>query len=126
MRKNLVDILFLLLILYVFKTWFLLNPLSSGDWSFNFPQTLKSFTIFPYIWSWTGFVTGLGGNIAFFLGLSTYFSSTANILSNFFNIPWVLIEKFVWFWPFLMKSKLKDLRKMQYFLLVQLQNLSSS
>jgi len=104
MRKNLVDILFLLLILYVFKTWFLLNPLSSGDWSFNFPQTLKSFTIFPYIWSWTGFVTGLGGNIAFFLGLSTYFSSTANILSNFFNIPWVLIEKLVWFWPFLMIS----------------------
>src|SRR3989344_5497997 len=104
MRKKLVDLLFLLLILYVFKTWFLLNPLSSGDWSFNFRQTLKSFTIFPYTWSWTGFVTGLGGNTSFFLGLSTYFSSTANILSNFFNIPWVLIEKFVWFWPFLMIS----------------------
>ena len=83
MKKKIVDLLFLLLILYVFKTWFLLNPLSSGDWSFNSPETIKSFTIFPYIWSWKGFVTGLGGNIAFFLGLSTSFSSTANILSNF-------------------------------------------
>ncbi len=104
MRKNIANILFLLLILYVFKAWFILNPLSSGDWSFNFPQTLKSFTIFPYAWSWTGFVTGLGGNTTFLLALSTYFSSTANISSNFFNIPWLLIERLIWFWPFLAVS----------------------
>ncbi len=94
---------FILLTLTVFKNWFFLNPLSSGDWSYNFSESIKTFTIFPYSWFFN-LNAGLGGTSLFILSLSSYFLFTTSFLFNFFKIPWVLIERLVWFWPFLLIS----------------------
>ncbi len=96
-------ILFLLLIFFCFRSWFSFFPLSSGDWSYKFPETIGGFTLYPYAWD-VGYSNGLGGTTIFLLALNTYFLSTISILFNYFNIPWIIIERIVWFWPFLIIS----------------------
>ncbi len=96
-------ILFLLLIFFCFRSWFSFFPLSSGDWNYKFPEMIRGFTLYPYAWD-AVFFNGLGGNKVFLLSLNTYYLATISILFNFFHIPWVLIERLVWFWPFLIIS----------------------
>ncbi len=94
----------LLLIFIVFRNWFSLNPLSAGDWGYKFSETIGKYPIFPYAWDSTGFSTGLGKIVIFLIGLNSYFLSTTSLLFNNLNIPWVLIERLIWFWPFLFIS----------------------
>jgi hypothetical protein len=89
----------LMLVLIVFKAWFKMDIISSGDWNFRFDEQVRSFTIFPYVWSYLS--GNIGANVSFLLGLNAYFLGTASILSNYFHIPWLLIERLVWFWPYL-------------------------
>lgn len=101
-KKRFFLLLLVLLLLTIFKNWFTFNPLSSGDWNFRFDDQIGNFTLFPYVWS--PLLSSTGGNISFILGLNTYFLSTALILSTYFHIQWLLIERLVWFWPFLIIS----------------------
>lgn len=91
------------IIFLIFKSWFSFNSLSTGDWSYKFAQQINSFSVLPNGWD-NNFVNGLGGNTIFLLPLNTYFLSTTWILFHLLNIPWVIIEKIVWFWPFLIVS----------------------
>lgn len=89
--------------IFVFRLWFTFSPLSSGDWIYNFPESIKSFTVWPYIWQ-VSVNNGFGGNVGPLLGLSLYYFVTSVILSSTFHISWEIIEKIVWFWPFLVLS----------------------
>lgn len=71
----------------IFRDWFLLKPLTSGDWPFLFKETIESFSYTPAL------KTG-----SYFL-LEFFYQSTAKILSNL-GFSWMLIERLVWFWPF--------------------------
>ncbi len=92
--------LILFIIALIFRGWFHLLPLSTGDWSYKFPQTILDFKLYPYAWGPT-FNNGMGGSTIFLLPLNTFFVGSASILFSFFHLPWVLIEKLVWFWPYL-------------------------
>ncbi len=98
-----ISIIFFLLTVIVFKSWFTLLPLSSGDWSYSLNDAIKSFPFFPYVWSFN-FGLGFGGVNSFILALSSYYLFTTSVLFNVFKIPWVLIERLMWFWPFLLIS----------------------
>ncbi|OIP58229.1 MAG: hypothetical protein COX79_02235 [Candidatus Levybacteria bacterium CG_4_10_14_0_2_um_filter_36_16] len=102
-NKNLIYFAFLIVIFIIFKAWFLPLSLSTGDWGYRFPQTIQHFFIYPYSWN-SGFSNGLGGNDIFLLALNTYFSATTSIFFNYLHIPWVIIEKLIWFWPYLAVS----------------------
>jgi hypothetical protein len=96
---------FALLIVIVFKSWFTFSSLSTGDWEYKFPETIKAFTVYPYAWDF-GFGNGLGGNNIFLLALESYFFGTTYLLFNLFHLPWILIERMLWYWPFLIVSSL--------------------
>ena len=86
----------------IFKNWFMPNPLSSGDWTYAFLAASKGFSAYPQVWN-THFFGGLGGAIPFILGLETFFLATSKLLSQL-NLNWILIERLIWFWPYLTLS----------------------
>ena len=88
-----------LIVLFVFKNWLLPVELSAGDWNYKFPETIQSFTLYPYAWS-PIFSNTMGARVISVLALNTYFSTISKILSSL-HIPFVLIERIVWYWPFI-------------------------
>ena len=92
-----------LLFFILFKNWFSNYPLSSGDWAFQYSEQIKNQYLLPIIWDYN-LNSGLGENNSYILGLSWYFHITSFILSSAFQFSWVLIERIVWFWPFLIVS----------------------
>lgn len=93
----------LFLIVTVFNAWFSFTPLSSGDWRYMYQSAVTSLPIFPSSWS-NEFNDGLGGSTLFLLPLQSYFLVTSHIGTSVFGWPWVLLERIVWFWPFLIVS----------------------
>ncbi len=94
---------FVLILFLIFKSWFLPFSLSAGDWGYRFPETIREFASFPFGWD-ANFNNGVGGSIIFLLPLNTYSLATSAIPFNIFHIPWEIIEKLVWFIPFLIVS----------------------
>lgn len=105
MKKNefLLLVFCLLLISVVFRAWFSLYPLSAGDWSFKFLETIRMFHSYPYAWD-MNLGSGFGGNDVFLLALNSYFLASSSLFYKYLNISWVFIERIVWFWPFLVIS----------------------
>jgi len=103
-NKLLLYLLAAVFIALVFKSWFLPFPLSTGDWSYKFPKMISEFNLYPYAWN-TSFGNGFGTNGIFLMALGTYFSTSAAFLYKL-NIPWVFIEKILWYWPFIIVSSL--------------------
>lgn len=93
------SVLYFGLIFLVFKNWFSPNPLSSGDWLYRFPESIQN-PLFPYAWD-PFFNATLGGNTIFLLALNTYFVDTARLLFLLFHTDWNVIERIVWFYPYL-------------------------
>ncbi len=91
-----------LVLILVFRNWFLFYPLSSGDWTYNWLSTINEFAVFPSVWN-THFAGGIGGAIPFILGLETFFLATSKLLS-LLGLSWILIERLIWFWPYLTLS----------------------
>ena len=96
--KAVSTLFFILLILWVFKSWFSFKPVTARDWFFLYPQNLKELSKIPQLWDNQGW-GGLGRfkpyNWSFF-----YFQWPAKILS-LFGLSWPVIEKIIWFWPYL-------------------------
>ncbi len=88
--------LILALILLVSRNWFLSpSSISFGDAGFYFLEQIKEFAFVPFLWS-SG---SLGGttlvlNSFFYLKLPLVFLSV-------FDLPWWLIERLCWYFPFL-------------------------
>ncbi len=105
MKKEFIKSIFIFfaILILIYRQWFSFQMLSGGDWSYKYAATIKEFTLHPYVWHET-FFSGLGSNISFILGIETYFLSTASLIHNVLGFDWVLIERLVWFWPFLIIS----------------------
>lgn len=84
----LLKLFFFAFVLVVFKGWFTIQPLSAGDWSFLFEENIKEFSFLPTI------------RPGVYFPLKFFYQGTAKILSNL-SFSWPLIERLVWFWPFL-------------------------
>jgi len=84
-----------LFVFLIFRSWFALGEISAGDAGFYFPETLKGFPSFPYLW--------VGDGLGSYSSLLYYFSYLVLPLKLLavLGLPWVLIERIVWYWPFL-------------------------
>lgn len=87
-----------LLVVLIFKSWFSNGYLSSGDAPFYYPQNAIQISNFPMLWK----NEGIG-----YYSLQTYpffYMSYAVRILSILNIPFPLIERIIWFFPFIIIS----------------------
>lgn len=94
-----------LFVIFIFRSWFTSFSLSTGDWGYKFPKAIQGFSICPFAWD-VEFHNRLGGSTIFLLALNTYFHAATVFLAEVLHIPWILIEKIMWFWPYIIVSML--------------------
>ncbi len=100
---KIVVLIITLLVIFIFRSWFSLESLSTGDWTFKFPQAISSSPLYFYAWD-ANFSNGMGNNITFLLPLSTYAQLAPAILLKLAGFEWNISEKIVWYFPFLLLS----------------------
>lgn len=96
-------VLVFVVILFAFRAWFYFLPLSTGDWDYKFPQQILTYNFYPSAWKFD-INNGFGTNGLFILPLDTYFQATTLFLFKYLHLPWVLVEKIVWYFPFIIVS----------------------
>lgn len=78
------------IIIGIYHSWFsLIGTLSSGDWPYLYAETIRSQSIIqspPFLW------------------LEPYYRLTAKIGVEYLSLPWELVERIFWFFPFLIFS----------------------
>ena len=90
--KRLFFLLLLIIVLVVFRQWFSFQPISSGDYSFFFEENLHERFSLPFSWK--------EGYQAPFL--NSYLLVFITGLLAKLGLDFVLIERLVWFWLFLL------------------------
>jgi hypothetical protein len=101
--KNLIFVIFIFLILLVFRNWFSDSLLSSGDWSYFYREAIKEENIFSL---WESRFDGMGKSNIPTLWIHSYFSVTVKSLAF---MSWELYERIFWYSPFLLVSALSSL-----------------
>lgn len=97
--RRISQVLFFLLLVAIFTSWFKTSPLSAGDWHYFFTSSLRGFV--PGVWAWDfSYGNGTGGNDIFLLGLNSYFLNGSFLFLTIFHFPWWLTERLMWYLPF--------------------------
>lgn len=104
-----VKILICLLILILFRNWFLFGNLSSGDWIFYFPKSINE--ILPFA-LWDTRHMGMGASKLPTLWLEAYFTTTIQLAKI---VPWVVYERLFWHFPTLIFSFVSSFYLSRYF-----------
>ena len=93
-------LLLLFFVLLVFKVWFSLSFVDGGDFPFFGYSTIP---LLPYAWGnlLTG---GLGESSSSLLWAIMQFTIPLVIFGKILHLPWVLIERFAYLYPFLILS----------------------
>jgi len=94
-RELILGIFLALLIFFVFKSWFSFGLITSGDWGFFYFQNLRERLPMPLLWSNDGL-----GRVSIYHWVTLYFNLLISFLASL-RLPWPIIEKFIWPWPFL-------------------------
>jgi hypothetical protein len=96
-------VLIIATIFFVYRSWFVFLPLSTGDWPYLFPQAI--YEVVPSS-SWSGLFTfELGETTVPRLWFSIYASSLVKIA---LLIPWPIFERIIWFFPYVLLSFLSS------------------
>lgn len=87
-------------IAWTYRAWFTAGvPLTAGDWGIQYPEAMRLFPLVPQAWN-TQFGGGMGGNDLFLLALNTYYYTPIALLYRVIHVPWIWIERFLWYGPF--------------------------
>ncbi len=91
-----------LIVLVVYRGWFLAPEIIGGDWPYYFAETVKEKAFPPPVWVyWAS--NGLGG-IDPVRGLHAFESFLAVVGTQWFGLPWPVVYKIGWFGLFLVLS----------------------
>lgn len=97
-RSSVQTLLYLLVILIIFRPWFSQDLLSGGDWIYLFPKAIEEITPFS---AWDSTFNGMGQSIIPTLWHQSY-SFTALKAGSI--LPWFLYERIFWFIPYIVFS----------------------
>src|SRR5438270_9149379 len=88
----------IILLFFIYKSWFILPQIIGGDWPYYSPQILKDLVFPPIAWVfWQG--NGLGGiDVTYSLHIYEHFTV---LLGALLHIPWTITYKIFWFGLFL-------------------------
>lgn len=99
-KKNFYFIFVFLLFVLIFRNWFYLNVISSGDFSFISASRLQDVSLMPYAWGWNLAVGGLGAFVSPFSWLH-YAEAIPLFFAKSFSLNWSLVERIFYFYPLL-------------------------
>jgi len=100
MKKNSIFlILFLVFFALIFREWFSLGIISSGDFNYYYGPSLKEYMFFPFAWDWQQHF-GLGAFSSPFAWIY-YDFVTPVIIGRLFSLDWHAISEIFYFSPFL-------------------------
>ena len=101
--KRLFPTLFLFIIIAaVFRVWFGTGILTGGDFGIVFPSMYLNEYFYPYAWYWNQGI-GLGGNATSLLWVYLDYAFTKKIFGQMLGFPWIIVERLVYFFPFLIR-----------------------
>ncbi len=100
-KKNFYFIFVFLLFVLIFKNWFYLNIISSGDFSFISPSRLQDVSLMPYAWGWNLAVGGLGAFVSPFSWLH-YAEAIPLFFAKSLSLNWSVVERIFYFYPLLL------------------------
>lgn len=92
-------ILFLFIIL-IYHSWFLFGLISAGDFWYYYPSMYPNFDIAFFAWNFEK-GNGFGMNSVLFQGVLTIFGLPILLLGILLKLPWEIIERIGFFYPFL-------------------------
>lgn len=100
--KRLIKLFPFIIIVFLFKNWFINGYIIGGDWPFFHNEFLREFNYFPPSWaSYQG--NGLGGQFISY-PLDTYLYFIVSLFVNFLGFPWEIIYKVFFFGFFIFFS----------------------
>src|SRR5579859_1326901 len=99
--------LFIVLILFIFRSWFLPGIISSGDLRIFYSSSFGDYYLQPFAWDWQQ-ANGFGGVLSPYAW--TYYNlAIPLIIGAMFNFSWEIIEKIFFLIPFLVLGFLSSL-----------------
>ena len=101
--KFIPPILLLVIVVFIFKSWFLPGLITAGDlWPYS-KLMYSSRPIIPYAWE-LNTADGLGGFVSPLLWIYINFGTSITILGSWLGLSWSVIERAWYFYPFLVLS----------------------
>ena len=104
MKNKFIFIIFIAIIVIIYRNWFFSANIIGGDWPYLFQEAINTFSILPPSWSPTH-GNGLGGTYLVY-ALDSYMFFTGWLFSKILYIPWNIVYKVFWFYLFLVLSVL--------------------
>ncbi len=100
MKKIIIYSIFGCLILFIFRNWFSASLITGSDLSILYKSQLLHKSVHLFAWE-TAQSSGLGGSITSLLWLYVMSNTPLVILTRIFGPNYLLIERFAYFYPFL-------------------------
>ncbi|HVT00650.1 MAG TPA: hypothetical protein VHE53_00265 [Patescibacteria group bacterium] len=88
------------LVLLVFRNWFVPNLITGGDFWFNFPSMYSQFSMFAFAWNWIK-GNGLGIFSPLYQAINLVFGAPIFFFGYFLKLPWEIVERLGFFYPFI-------------------------
>lgn len=89
-----------IIILLVFKTWFLPGIISGGDFIYAYTSMFENRALFPLAWDWSGNY-GLGSFAPPLQWVNTVYALPVLFFGAFLQFPWSVVERVSFFFPYL-------------------------
>lgn len=99
---------FCVTIVVVYRAWFGTGLLISGDVGMIFHSMYGNNYLYPYSWYWNQ-GAGIGGNAIALLLIYFDFAFAEKIFGQIGNLPWTIIERISYFFPFLIFGTISSL-----------------
>ncbi len=100
--KKISNILLVIPIIFLFRTWFLNGHIIGGDWPYFYSETLSEFSFLTPSWL-TYHGNGLGGQ-AISYALDSYLYFIVALFVNTFHIPWEIVYIIFFFGLYIVAS----------------------
>jgi hypothetical protein len=102
-RQKISIVFFLFLVVVVFRAWYSSGIITGGDFLYYSPSMFSSHLLFPFAWS-SVLGNGIGANSVPFLWILTNFGGSINFFGSLLGLPWVIIERVAYLYPFIVFS----------------------
>ncbi|MGH7203166.1 MAG: hypothetical protein ACREHC_01840 [Candidatus Levyibacteriota bacterium] len=101
LKNNWYYFLTAIVILLVFKNWFMPGIIAGGDFIYAYPSMFENRSLIPFVWDWSG-NNGLGSFAPPLQWVNTVYALPILFFGAFLHFPWSSVERLGFFFPYLL------------------------